>query len=109
MHLGNECTTGLKLKFVKQNKEVIRKECVKNKWQSEASNWIIKQEGTQWLLIFGPYTFEIDFLSNPYIEHPDRTNIEMRLRQTIIDGEVSSNRVSPDKKKEVIDLFFNKN
>lgn len=109
IHLGETCTQGIKLKFLKDGKEVIKKECVKKEWQSSSYTWEIKKNGTQFLLAFGEYTFEIDFLSNSKIQNPDGSNIEMRLRQTIIEGKVSKNRVSPDKKKEVIDLFFNKN
>lgn len=99
-HLGDEeCTEGLKLKFLKENKEVIRKECIEKKWELNSYNWTIKEVGSQWVLGFGPYTFEIDFLSNSNIENPDGSNVEMRLRSTI----------SPDKGKEVNDLFFNKN
>lgn len=108
-HLGDECKAGVKLKFLKENKEVIRKECLENKWNSDPYTWEIKEVGTQWLLIFGSFTYEIDFVSNENIENPDGTNIEMRLRYTIIDDKISSNRVSSDKKKEVIDLFFSKN
>lgn len=107
-HLDDKCTNGVIYKFFKEENEVIRKTCIDSIWKIDNFQWTIEKKSNQFILKIEDKNFEIDFLSNPDIENADGTNIQLRLRKTVIDGVQSEERISSDKGIEVTDMYFNK-